>query len=154
AAQLLETLARAMHYAHQCGILHRGLKPTKVLLTTEGQPKITGFGLSRPSNADPTTTLTGGIFPGTPNYMAPEQIRGAADAIGPWTDGYARGAILYEVLTGQPPYAAETPAETLRQVAERKLMPPRRLRPDCPADLEAICLKCLHKDWRLSYAGA
>src|SRR5207248_2359362 len=145
AAQLVESLARAVHDAHRRGVIHRDLKPANVLLTADGQAKITDFGLVKRLQADTSPTRTGEIL-GTPNYMAPEQTTGQAKRIGPAVDIYALGAILYEMLTGRPPFLGETPLETLRQVQSQEPVPPRRLQPTVPRDLETICLKCLHKE--------
>src|SRR5262249_10090233 len=157
AAQLVETLARAVHAAHQRGIIHRDLKPGNVLLTADGQPKITDFGLAKQletaaeaaagaAGIDPTCRTRSGIILGTPSYMAPEQAAGKTRGIGPATDTYSLGAILYELLTGRPPFRAETSLDTLMLVASEEPVPPRRLDPKVPRDLETICLKCLEKE--------
>ncbi len=175
-AALVETLARAIHYAHQHGIAHRDLKPANILLQRgegrgardEGQdssalaphpsslapiPKITDFGLAKRLDSGTTGTQTGVIL-GTPSYMAPEQAAGRTRAIGPPTDVYALGAILYEMLIGRPPFQGETLLETVRQVRDEEVVPPRRLRPGVPRDLETICLKCLRKEPGHRYASA
>lgn len=152
AAELAETLARAMHLAHQHDIVHRDLKPANVLLTADGTPKISDFGLAKRLDDDSAQTRTGAIL-GTPSYMAPEQA-GQARQIGPAADIWALGAMLYEFLTGRPPYKAETPLDTLMQLAHEEPVPPRRLQPKVPIDLETICLKCLQKDARKRYATA
>jgi formylglycine-generating enzyme required for sulfatase activity len=153
AAQLVETLARAVQHAHRQGIVHRDLTPNNVLLTREGQPKITDFGLAKiVGGGGPTVTQTG-QFMGTPSYTAPEQAA-CHKEVGSATDVYALGAILYECLTGRPPFKAETPLETLRQVQSQDPVAPGRLQPNVPADLETICLKCLRKEPGRRYASA
>jgi serine/threonine-protein kinase len=143
AARLVETLARAMHVAHLAGIIHRDLKPANVLLAADGTPKITDFGLAKRLDDTSGRTQTGSIL-GTPSYMAPEQAEGRKD-IGPAADIYALGAILYELLTGRPPFRAATPLDTILQVVSDDPAPPRRLSSGVPRALEAICLKCLNK---------
>jgi outer membrane protein assembly factor BamB/predicted Ser/Thr protein kinase len=152
AAQLVETLARAVHAAHQRGIVHRDLKPGNILLTADGTPKIADFGLAKQLDREKGQTATGAVL-GTPSYMAPEQAGGlSSDAkatgsrIGPAADTYALGAILYELLTGRPPFRAETPLDTILQVLSTEPVPPRLLQPKVPRDLETVCLKCLEKD--------
>jgi tetratricopeptide (TPR) repeat protein/tRNA A-37 threonylcarbamoyl transferase component Bud32 len=153
AAALVETLARAMQAAHERGIVHRDLKPSNVLLTAEGTPKIADFGLAKRLDGHAGQTQTGSIV-GTPSYMAPEQARGRSKEVGPATDVYALGAILYELLTGRPPFRAETPLETVLQVRSDEPLPPSRLQPKLPRDLETICLKCLRKEPARRYASA
>jgi WD40 repeat protein/serine/threonine protein kinase len=182
AAHLVEVLARAMEAVHRCHVLHRDLKPANVLLQPEeggsgkegeGEghpsgpslllppssfvPKIGDFGLAKLAK-DTTTaakTLTqAGQAMGTPCYMAPEQARGEAQALGPATDVYALGAILYEALTGRPPFEGTTSAETIARVLDDEPVSPASLRPKLPRDLVTICLKCLEKDPRQRYAGA
>jgi WD40 repeat protein/tRNA A-37 threonylcarbamoyl transferase component Bud32 len=153
AARLMETLARAMHAAHQAGVVHRDLKPANVLLTADGTPKITDFGLAKKLDADAGQTQSGAIM-GTPSYMAPEQAGGKSKEIGPAADTYALGAILYELLTGRPPFKASTPLDTVLQVVGDEPVPPRKLQSKTPRDLETICLKCLQKAPGKRYATA
>jgi tetratricopeptide (TPR) repeat protein/tRNA A-37 threonylcarbamoyl transferase component Bud32 len=145
AAQMIETLARAMHFAHKQGIIHRDLKPANILMTADGVPKITDFGLAkRLEEADSSQTKSGTIM-GTPNYMSPEQARGEVRMVGPLADLYTLGAILYELLTGRPPFQGSNVMNTVLQVTNTEPIPPSRLQPKTPRDLETICLKCLQK---------
>jgi serine/threonine-protein kinase len=151
AAALVEKLARAVQYAHEHGVVHRDLKPANVLFTEDGTPRVTDFGLAKQERPDLTSS---GAVLGTPSYMAPEQAAGDSRIVGPAADVYALGAILYECLTGRPPFRAATVLETLDQVRAQEPVPPRQLQPKVPRDVETICLKCLAKQPEQRYASA
>ena len=145
AAELTATLARAIQSAHDVGIIHRDLKPSNVLFSSDGSPRITDFGLAKRLESDSRQTESGQIL-GTPCYMAPEQAKGQTKNVGPCADVYALGAMLYEMLTGRPPFKGQTPIDTIRQVVEDDVVPPTLLVPKVARDLETICLHCLHKE--------
>jgi hypothetical protein len=154
AAALVEKVARAIHAAHQHGIIHRDLKPANVLLTDDGAPKITDFGLAKQVEVGGSGLTATGAILGTPGYMAPEQAGADGKRVGPAADVYALGAILYECLTGRPPFAAATPLDTILRLVSEEPVAPSQLRPDVPRDLETICLKCLQKPPHQRYATA
>jgi serine/threonine protein kinase len=143
-ARLVELRARAVDYAHQNGILHRDLSPGNVLLTSDGAPKLTDFGLARSLN-DPRGMTTTGAILGTPGYLAPEQATASTTEIGRPTDVFGLGATLYYLLTGRHPFQAANPLDTIRQTTERDPVSVSRLNPGTPRDLETICVKCLEK---------
>jgi serine/threonine-protein kinase len=153
AAELVQTLALAVEDAHKQNIVHRDLKPSNVLVAADGTLKIADFGLAKLLDVQSDKTGTAAVL-GSPSYMAPEQAEGGSRAVGPATDVYALGAILYELLTSQPPFVGETLLETLEQVRQMDPAPPRQLQPKLPRDLEAICLKCLEKKPAHRYASA
>ncbi|MFO0879312.1 MAG: protein kinase [Gemmataceae bacterium] len=153
AAGLVEALARAVEFAHTRGIIHRDLKPANILLTAEGAPKVTDFGLAKLVESDSGHTSTHAIL-GTPMYMAPEQAQGHTRDVGPLADVYSLGAILYDLLTGRPPFRGTTALDTLQMVQLVEPIPPSRLQPTIPRDLQTICLKCLEKDPARRYGSA
>ncbi len=152
-AQLVRTVARAIHYAHERGVLHRDLKPSNVLVNPEGEPRVTDFGLAKPLNPDCELTLSGEIL-GSPSFMAPEQAAGRRGEIDVRTDVYGLGSLLYHALTGRPPFLADTVSGTLQRVIEGDPVPPGVLQPGVPRDLETITLRCLARDPRHRYASA
>lgn len=156
AAADVATLARAVHAAHACGVMHRDLKPGNILVTADGTLKVADFGLARRSHdaSAMTHVATWGAWMGTPCYMAPEQASGAARDFAPMSDIYSLGTILYELLTGRPPLRGENAAETLRQVMTQDPVPPQRLNPGASRDVQTICMKCLQKDPTRRYASA
>jgi tRNA A-37 threonylcarbamoyl transferase component Bud32 len=153
AASYVKTIAEAIHFAHQRGILHRDLKPQNVLIDADDRPRITDFGLAKRVETDSGLTRTGDVL-GSPSYMSPEQASSRPEEVGPHSDVYSLGAVLYELLTGRPPFRGVTALETLCQVIEVPPVPPRKLNPAVPQDLETICLKCLEKSPANRFASA
>jgi serine/threonine-protein kinase len=153
AARLLCDVSRAIHYAHQQGVLHRDLKPSNILIEEHGRPHVTDFGLAKQAADAASLTKTGAVL-GTPAYMAPEQAAGNRGQVGPASDVYSLGTILYHTLTGRPPFQAASPVDTLLLVLEQDPPPPRLLNPKADRDLEMIALHCLQKPPELRYPTA
>jgi serine/threonine-protein kinase len=153
AAAILAPICRAVHYAHQRGVLHRDLKPSNILIDAEGRPHVSDFGLAKRVEAEDELTLSGAVL-GTPSYMSPEQAAGKRGSLGPASDVYSLGTILYQMLTGHPPFQAATPVETVLLVLEQEPLPPRLLNARADRELEMIALKCLQKPPELRYASA
>jgi serine/threonine-protein kinase len=145
AVELIAKIARTVHYAHEHGILHRDIKPGNILLDANGEPHLTDFGLARLVESESSVTHTLEVL-GTPSYMAPEQAVGNNAAINSVTDVYGLGAVLYQLLTGQPPFAGGTTYETIKLLLDTEPRQPRLLNPKIDHDLSTICLKCLEKD--------
>src|SRR5246127_1061499 len=153
AAELIAKVARTVHYAHEHGILHRDIKPGNILLDQKGEPHLTDFGLARLLETESTVTRTLEVL-GTPSYMAPEQAAGKNSQLTAATDVYGLGTVLYQLLTGQPPFAGGTTYETIRLLRDTEPRQPRLLNPKIDRDLSTICLKCLEKDPQRRYASA
>jgi serine/threonine-protein kinase len=152
AARLLRAVAEAVQHAHEQGVIHRDLKPANILLTAEGEPKVTDFGLAKRSD-EATLTAAGEVL-GTPAYMPPEFAAGEAVRAGPTADVYGLGAVMYALLTGRPPFVGDTPLDTVRQVAEVEPVPPRDRNPAVDRGIQAVCLKCLEKNPKHRYPSA
>jgi WD40 repeat protein len=153
ATELLALVARAVHYAHQRGVLHRDLKPGNILLDADGQPHLTDFGLARMLEKDRGLTISGAVL-GTPGYMSPEQAAGKTKHATTAADVYGLGAVLFEMLTGRPPFTGDSSLETVRKILDHEPPRPRALNPAVSADLETICLKCLEKEPSRRYDSA
>jgi len=153
AAEYTKKVAEAVAFAHQHGVIHRDLKPANVLLDGNDEPRVTDFGLAKKVEGDSELTATGQVL-GTPGYMPPEQASGKIDEVTETADVYSLGAMLYNLLTGRPPFQADNPLDTLKQVVEQEPVSPRQLNPKVPQDLETVCLKCLDKERPRRYASA
>src|SRR6478735_2990201 len=153
AAELIVKVARTVHYAHQHGILHRDIKPGNILLDQKGESHLTDFGLARLVETESTMTRTLEVL-GTPSYMAPEQATGNNSAVSSATDVYGLGAVFYQLLTGQPPFAGGATYETIKLLLDTEPKQPRLLNPKIDRDLSTICLKCLEKDPKRRYSSA
>ncbi len=154
AVEYLRRLALAIDYAHHRGVVHRDIKPSNILIDDDGEPKITDFGLAKDASSDERNLTATGEVIGTPSYMPPEQVIGKVEAIGPRSDIYSLGAVLYELLTGRPPFLAASAVETILQVQKQEVISPRVLNQAVSRDLETICLKCLEKEPRKRYQTA
>jgi len=153
AVEIIRDVAKAVHHAHESGVIHRDLKPANILVTPDGRPMVTDFGLAKQVKADTSLTHSGTAL-GTPSYMAPEQARGRVKEIDARTDVYSLGAVLYEAVTGLPPFTGATPFEIMEKVAYADPIPPRVFNRACPQDVETIALKCLEKERGRRYASA
>ncbi len=153
AAKTILVVSQAVHYAHEQGVIHRDLKPSNILLDTQGRPRVTDFGLAKRLTEDTGMTVSGQVL-GTPSYMPPEQAAGQINTIGPASDVYALGAVLYSLTTGRPPFQSASSIDTLRQVVEKEPVAPRQLNSAIPRDLETIILKCLEKSLPRRYSSA
>ncbi len=153
AAKTILEVSQALHYAHEQGVIHRDLKPSNILLDMHGRPRVTDFGLAKRLTEDTGMTVSGQVL-GTPSYMPPEQAAGHINTIGPASDVYALGAVLYSLTTGRPPFQSASSIDTLRQVVEKEPVAPRQLNPAIPRDLETIILKCLEKSLPRRYGSA
>ncbi len=153
AARLVEKIARALHFAHGHGIVHRDMKPENVVVREDGEPQVMDFGLARDLRSEARLSVAGEVF-GTPAYMAPEQAKGLHDQCDARTDVYALGGVLYDALTGIPPHPGKDVAQVFRHACEGEVVPPRRIRPDLSVDLETVCLKCLDAERESRYASA
>jgi serine/threonine protein kinase len=156
AAEIVELVARALHYAHTQPkpVFHRDIKPANILMDSSGKPYVTDFGIAKRVEGKDTNATLVNLPLGTPCYMPLEQAKCLMAEIGPWSDVYSTGAVLYHLLTGKPPFLADTVTETLRQVEQEDVVSPRQLNHQVNADLEAVCLMCLEKDWRNRYQSA
>src|SRR6516225_8372250 len=152
-AEIVRAIAQAIHFAHEHGVLHRDLKPSNVLLDEFEQVRITDFGLAKRLDGSSDLTVTGQVV-GTPNYLSPEQAAGEHAALGPASDVYSIGALMYELLTGRPPFLSNSLQETLSRIQNNEPVSPRALNPALHRDLETICLKCLQKEPERRYGSA